>query len=106
MEPAFFPLDERLQLASYQQTTRRLERLICEVGLLLPDEQAADVLNELLGITIAGRQVERIVDRHGQRAIAVRDGELEAAWAAPEPIGRQPAGPAVLYIEGGLGLDQ
>lgn len=73
-----FPLDQRLKLASYHQTTGRLERLVCEIGLPLPYEQAADVLNELLGLSIAGRQVERIVDRHGQRAIAVRDAELAA----------------------------
>jgi hypothetical protein len=58
------------------------------------------VLKELVGIRMAGRQVERIVDRQGQRAISLRDAEVEAAWDALEPIGRQPAGPAVLYIEG------
>jgi hypothetical protein len=97
---AFFPLDKRLKLGSYQQATRKLERIVCEVGIRLPYEQTAEVLNELLGITIAGRQVERIVDRQGQRAVAIRDAEIEAAWDALEPIGRQPAGPAVLYIEG------
>jgi hypothetical protein len=70
------------------------------MGTRLPYEQAAEALNEVLGIQLAGRQVERIVDRHGQRAIAKRDAEIEAAWQRLEPIGRQPAGPETLYIEG------
>jgi hypothetical protein len=57
------------------------------------------VLEEVVGIQVAARQVERIVDRQGKRAIARRDAEVEAAWQAPLPIGRQPAGPEVLYIE-------
>jgi hypothetical protein len=73
--------------------------MVCALGTCLPYEQTAEMLDELLGIQIAGRQVERIVDRHGQRAIARRDAELEAAWQAPPPIGRQPEGPEVLYIE-------
>lgn len=74
--------------------------MVCEVGMRLPYEQTAEVLQELLGIAIAGRQVERIVDRQGQRAIALRDAAVAEAWTALEPIGRQPAGPPVLYIEG------
>jgi len=73
---------------------------MCVVGMRLPYEQAAEVMRELLGITVTGRQIERVVDWHGQRAIAWRDAEIDAAWQAPLPIGRQPAGPAVLYIEG------
>jgi hypothetical protein len=88
-----------LKLESYRQTTQRLERLVCEVGIRLPYDQAAEVVSELLGMTLAGRQVERIVDRHGERAIAQRDAELAAAWKMPLPVGRQPDGPEVLYIE-------
>jgi hypothetical protein len=73
--------------------------MVCEVGIRLPYEQAAEVVRELVGVRISGRQVEHIVDRHGQRAIAQRDAELEAAWLATAPIGRQPEGPEVLYIE-------
>ncbi len=69
------------------------------VGMRLPYEQAAEVMRELLGIAVTGRQVERVVDWYGQRAIARRDVEVDAAWQAPLPIGRQPEGPAVLYIE-------
>jgi hypothetical protein len=56
-------------------------------------------MTETLKLSISDRQVEHILDRHGQRAIAQRDEEIEAAWAEPEPVGRQPAGPEVLYIE-------
>jgi hypothetical protein len=35
-EPAVFPLDERLEIEPYRQTTRRLERLVCEMGIRLP----------------------------------------------------------------------
>lgn len=95
----FFPLDKRLGLEPHQQTTRRLERVVCEVGVRLPYEQVSQVLEELLGLRLAARQVERIVDRQGRRAIAQRQAEIEQAWRAPEPVGRQPEGPAVLYIE-------
>jgi len=86
-------------LEAYRQTTRRLEQLVCEVGIQLPYQQTAELMTRLLDVSISGRQVEHIVDRHGQRAIAQRDAELEAAWRAPSPVGRQPQGPEVLYIE-------
>lgn len=86
-------------IEKYRQTTRRLERLICEVGIRLPYEQTAKVIAETMGVHISNRQVEHIIDRHGKRAITRRDAELEAAWKAPSPIGRQPVGPKVLYIE-------
>jgi hypothetical protein len=95
----FFPLDQRIGLEAYRQTTRRLERLVCAVGIRLPYDQSAEVVEELLGVQVSGRQVEHLVDQHGQRAIARRSLEVEAAWRAPEPVGRQPAGPEVLYIE-------
>lgn len=100
MGQTFFPLDRRLKLGRYQQTTQRLERVVCEVGMRLPYEQTSEVLRELLDISIAGRQIQRIVDRQGKRAVARRDAAVAEAWAAPEPIGRQPTGPEVLYIEG------
>jgi len=81
------------------QTTRRLERLVCEVGVRLPYEQSATVLKALVQVSLPGKQVARIVERHGQRAIEWRDEELAALWNAPSPLGRPPAGPAVLYIE-------
>jgi hypothetical protein len=95
----FFPLDERLHLAPYQQATRRLERLACEVGLRLPYAQAATVMQEMLCVAISGRQVEHMVDKHGQRAVAARDQALAEAWDQPEPLGKPPTGPEVLYIE-------
>lgn len=95
----FFPLDKRLGLEAHQQTTRRLERVVCEVGVRLPYEQTGEVLEELLGLHLAARQIERIVDRQGQRAVAQRDAEIEEVWRAPVPVGRQPEGPEVLYIE-------
>jgi hypothetical protein len=76
-----------------------LERCVVEVGMRLPYDQTAEVLGELLRVQIAGRQAERIVDRHGRRAITRRDAELEEAWQSPSPIGRQGEGPEVLYIE-------
>jgi hypothetical protein len=88
-----------MKLPGYQQTTRRLERIVCEMGLRLPYEQTSEVLEEVVGIRLAARQIERIVDRHGQRAIALRDAELAAVWEAPLPIGRQAEGPEVLYVE-------
>ena len=99
MEQVFFPLDQSLKLEPYMQTTRRLERVASEVGIRLPYEQTAVVLKETMGIELSGRQVEHIVDRQGQRAVRQRDEELEAAWEATLPIGRQPEGPDVLYIE-------
>lgn len=72
---------------------------MCEVGIRLPYAQAAEVVSELLNIKLSGRQVEHIVDRQGQRAIAQRDAEVAAVWAAPEPLGKQPPGPEILYIE-------
>lgn len=67
----------------------------------LPYEQVSEVLEELLGLRLAARQIERIVDRQGQRAIARRDAEIEEVWRAPVPVpvGRQPEGPEVLYVE-------
>lgn len=73
--------------------------MVCEVGIRLPYAQTAEVVSELLHVQLSDRQVEHIVDRHGQRAIAQRDEELDAAWQAPPRIGKQPAGPKVLYIE-------
>ncbi|GAB4444414.1 MAG: hypothetical protein Kow00120_14080 [Anaerolineae bacterium] len=99
MGRAFFPLDGRLKLTAYKQTTRRLERLSCEVGVRLPYAQAATVLQETLNITMSGKQVARITEAHGQRAVRWRDAELAAAWDAPEAVGWQPPGPHVLYIE-------
>jgi hypothetical protein len=96
---AFFPLDRRLKIEPYRQTTRRLERQVCEVGVRLPHRQAAAVVRELRGVPMTGKQVSRITHRHGQRAVVCRDGEIEAAWEAPLPVGRQPQGPEVLYIE-------
>ncbi len=98
-EQAFFPLDERLGLTPYVRTTKRLEQFVCEVGVRLPYEQSAAVLASLVNVTISGKQVTRIVDRHGQRAIEWRDDELDALWNAPSPLGLPPAGPTVLYIE-------
>lgn len=72
---------------------------MCELGLRLPYEQVSDVLEEVVGIQIAARQIERIIDRQGKRAIAQRDAEVEAAWQTPLPVGQQPAGPDILYIE-------
>jgi hypothetical protein len=95
----FFPLDQKMGLEAYQQTTRRLEQLVCEVGIQLPYRPTAGLMVRLLNVSISDRQVEHIVDRHGRRAIAQRDAELEAAWRAPSPVGRQPEGPEVLYIE-------
>lgn len=97
-EQVFSPLDERLALTPYVQTTRRLERVVCEVGVRLPYAQTATVLQEVLNVTVPGKQVARIVDRQGQRAIAWRDDELEALWNAPSRLGQPSAGPAVLYI--------
>jgi len=97
--PRFSPLDKRLGLEGYRRTSLKLERLVCEIGMRLPYEQAAELIRDMLKVEVAGRQIERIVDRHGQRAIRQRDAEIEAAWQAPEPVGRQPAGPEVLYIE-------
>lgn len=73
---------------------------MCEVGIRLPYEQSAQVIGAFLGLAVSGRQVEHIVDRHGQRAVARREQELARAWAAPSPIGQQPPGPQVLYVEG------
>lgn len=72
---------------------------MCEVGIRLPYGQVSEVLEEVIGVQVAARQVERIIDRQGKRAIARRDAEVEEAWKTPSPIGRQPAGPKVLYIE-------
>jgi hypothetical protein len=99
VETVFFPLDDRLNLTAYRQTTRRLERLVCDIGVRLPYEQTADLIWETLGVTISGRQVEHIIDRQGKRAIEQRDREVEEVWKAPVPMGRQPDGPDVLYIE-------
>lgn len=95
----FFPLDRRLRIERYRSATTRLERLICDIGLRLPYEQASELLGEMLGVKVSARQVEHVVDRHGSRAIAERDVELTTAWTAPEPVGRQPEGPDILYIE-------
>jgi hypothetical protein len=73
--------------------------MVCGVGVRLPYEQVSEVLEELLGFRVAARQIERIVDRQGKRAVARRDAEIAAAWQAPTPVGRQPEGPEVLYIE-------
>lgn len=99
VEQVFFPLDERLGLTPYIQTTKRLEHLVCEVGVRLPYAQSAAVLEALVRVHVPGKQVARIVDRHGQRAIEWRDDELDELWAAPSPLGLPPAGPPVLYIE-------
>ena len=69
------------------------------MGIRLPYEQVSEVLEELLGLRLAARQIERIVDRQGQRAIARRDAEIEELWHSSEPVGKQPEGPEVLYIE-------
>lgn len=98
-EAVFFPLDRRLRIEKYRSTTTRLERLICDIGLRLPYEQTSELVAETLRVRVSARQVEHVVDRHGQRAIQQRDAEVEAAWAAPEPTGRQPEGPDILYIE-------
>jgi hypothetical protein len=95
----FFPLDRKLKLKPYHQTTGRLERLVCEVGVRLPYEQTAAVIEKMLNVQVSGRQVEHIVDHHGRRAIEARDRAIADAWNAPAPLGPQPEGPAVLYIE-------
>jgi hypothetical protein len=95
----FSPLDRKLKLEAYRQTSLGLEQIVCELGIRLPYRQVSRVMTETLKLSISDRQVEHILDRHGQRAIAQRDEEIEAAWAEPEPVGRQPAGPEVLYIE-------
>lgn len=73
--------------------------MVCEVGLRLPYEQTSQVLHELRGIEVPARQVERIVDHHGKRAIEQRQVEIETLYRSPMPDGRQPDGPDVLYIE-------
>lgn len=99
MGRGFFPLDRRIGIEPYLRTTRRLERIVCEIGTRLPYEQTAEVIGEVMGVGLSDRQVEHIVDRHGQRAIKQRDDELAAAWQTASPIGRQEEGPAVLYVE-------
>lgn len=98
-EPVFFPLDERLGLQPYIQTTKRLEQQACEVGIRLPYAQSAIVLEALMNVKLPGKQVARIVERHGHRAIEWRDRELDELWNAPSPLGKPPVGPEVLYIE-------
>lgn len=71
---------------------------MCELGIRLPYEQVSEVL-KTMDIEMKARQIERIVDRHGQRATAQRDAELAQTWQAPVPVGRQPEGPDILYIE-------
>ena len=98
-EAVFFPLDKRLRIEAYRSTTTRLEQLICDIGLRLPYEQASVLIAETLGVKVSAHQVEHVVDRHGRRAIQQREAEIEAAWQAPDPVGRQPEGPDILYIE-------
>lgn len=61
--------------------------------------QAATVVRELCQIPMTGKQVSRIIQRRGEQAIARRKAEIEQVWRAPVPVGRQPEGPEVLYIE-------
>jgi hypothetical protein len=61
--------------------------------------QAAAVVQELCQVSMTGKQVSRIIQRRGEQAIAQRGAEIEAIWRAPIPVGRQPEGPEVLYIE-------
>jgi hypothetical protein len=61
--------------------------------------QAATVVRELCQIPMTGKQVSRIIQRRGEQAIARREAEIEQVWRAPVPVGRQPEGPEVLYIE-------
>jgi len=72
---------------------------VCEVGVRLPMRQAATVVRELRQIPMTGKQVSRIIQRRGEQAIARRDAEIGQVWRAPVPVGRQPEGPEVLYIE-------
>lgn len=88
-----------MAIEAYRSTTTRVERIICEMGMRLPYEQTSVVVEEALGVKVSARQIEHIVDRHGQRAVAKRDAEIAAAWKATAEVGRQPEGPAVLYIE-------
>jgi len=76
-----------------------LEKQVCEVGVRLPVRQAATVMQELCQVAMTGKQVSRIVQRRGEQAIGQRETEVEQVWRAPVPVGRQPAGPEVLYIE-------
>jgi hypothetical protein len=99
VEAGFFPLDQKLKLEAYRQTSIGLEKIVCELGIRLPYRQVSQVMAETMKLSISDRQIEHILDRHGQRAIAQREEEIEAAWHAPEPVGRQPEGPEVLYIE-------
>lgn len=95
----FFPLDRKLKLEAYRQTSLGLKKIVCELGVRLPYRQVSEVLAETMNLSLSDRQVKHIVDRHGQRALAQREAEIEAVWRAPEPVGGQPEGPEVLYIE-------
>lgn len=99
MEAGFFPLDRKLKLEAYRQTSQGLEKIVCELGVRLPYRQVSEVLAETMNLSLSDREVKHLVDRHGQRALAEREAEIEAVWRAPTPVGRQPEGPEVLYIE-------
>lgn len=72
---------------------------MCELGIRLPYRQVSQVLRAIMNLQVSDRQVKHVLDRQGRRALEQRDREIEAAWRAPEVVGRQAAGPSVLYIE-------
>jgi hypothetical protein len=68
---SIFPLDERLGLTPYVQTTKRQERFVCEVGVRLPYSQSEVVLQVLVNVSVPRKQVAWL---------------CESAWATPDCV--------------------
>ena len=80
------PLDARLGLTAYQQTSIELVRLGCLLAVFLPFELAVQLLGQLCGVRLSDDSVWQWVQQFGRQAQQQLDRELEQLAKGIEPM--------------------
>jgi hypothetical protein len=84
----YAPLDERLGLGT-GAFSPGLQRVACRLGIEDSFANAADALNEALGLDVAGEAVRRVTEGIGQVAEAEAQAAMARAQVGKEPLGKE-----------------
>ncbi len=79
------PLDQALGLQAYQQTSIELVRLACLLAVFLPYNLAAQVLFQLIGVSVSDDAIWNWVQQFGQQAVKDLKSQLETLETGQAP---------------------
>jgi hypothetical protein len=79
------PLDQALGLQAYQQTSIELVRLGCLLAVFLPYNLAAQVLFQLIGVSVSDDAIWNWVKQFGQQAVKDLKSQLETLETGQAP---------------------